>query len=295
METDRSVLVVTGMHRSGTSLTTSLLQSAGVYIGDRLMGEGTGNVKGHFEDLDFVDLHRDALRAIAINREGWTTKTHSIVSEKYLERARALIRSRSQYSIWGWKDPRTILFLDCWSKLIPEAKFIFVYRSPWEVVDSLFRRGDEIFKIDPQIAITTWISYNQTILEFCQQTEHPWILLAIEDVTQNSQLVIDLVNREFSLNLRSPQNLYDDSLLKKDSLNLKKVRLIQRHFPIASEIYLQLNATATLSKTPKRSTQQQLLPLPWFWQNWLDKPVTKMKTIRYWSKLKRSTTGKQRF
>ena len=292
METDRSVLVVTGMHRSGTSLTTSLLQSAGVYIGDRLMGQGTGNTKGHFEDLDFVDLHRDALTEIEINREGWTTQTHLVMSEKYLKRAKALIRARSQYSIWGWKDPRTILFLDCWSKLIPETKFVFVYRSPWEVVDSLFRRGDGIFKIDPQIAVTTWISYNRAILKFCKQTEHPWILLSIEDVTQNTQLVIDLIDREFGLNLRSPRNLYDDSLLKKGSVNIERARLIQRHFPIALEIYLQLNATATLSQKTPAVSSQQFLPLPWFWQNWLDKPVTKIKTIRYWSRLRRSTTSK---
>lgn len=294
METDRSVLIVTGMHRSGTSLTTSLLQSAGVYIGDRLMGEGTGNIKGHFEDLDFVDLHRDALTAIEVNREGWTRQTDLILTAEYLERAKALIEARSNYAVWGWKDPRTILFLNCWSKLIPEAKFIFVYRSPWEVVDSLFRRGDRIFKIDPQIAVETWISYNQAILKFCRQTEHHWILLAIEDVTQNSQLVVDLVARKFGLDLRSPQNLYDDSLLKKSSVNLEKARLIQQHFPLAFELYLQLNAIATLSNKTSVVLNQEFSPLSWFWQNWLDRPVAKVKTIRYWYRLRQSTISKQR-
>ncbi|MEY2858272.1 MAG: hypothetical protein RLZZ74_2584, partial [Cyanobacteriota bacterium] len=46
-----SVMIITGMHRSGTSLTASLLQSAGVNLGDRLMSEDRGNSKGHFEDL----------------------------------------------------------------------------------------------------------------------------------------------------------------------------------------------------------------------------------------------------
>lgn len=289
METDRSVLVVTGMHRSGTSLTTSLLRSAGVFVGDRLMGVGTGNVKGHFEDLDFVELHRGALTAKQVNREGWTTKTNLVFSEEYLERAKSIIKARSQYSIWGWKDPRTILFLNCWSRLIPEAKFVFVYRSPWDVADSLFRRGDKIFKIDPAIAVETWINYNQVILEFCQYTDHPWILLAIEDVTQNSQLVVDLVNQKFELDLRSPQNLYDDSLLKTGSVNLDRAELIRQYFPHAFDLYLQLNATATLSK--KTSVELEESPQLRFW-HWLNQPVTRVKTIRYWSRLKRATTNK---
>ena len=73
---NHSVLIITGMHRSGTSLTTSLLQSAGVHIGDRLMNGGNGNTKGHFEDLDFVDLHRQSLEQQGISREGWTVKNH---------------------------------------------------------------------------------------------------------------------------------------------------------------------------------------------------------------------------
>ncbi|MEL7418373.1 MAG: hypothetical protein AAGK10_07335 [Cyanobacteria bacterium J06555_3] len=47
-----SVIIITGMHRSGTSLTASLLQSAGVYLGDRLMSADSGNAKGYFEDWD---------------------------------------------------------------------------------------------------------------------------------------------------------------------------------------------------------------------------------------------------
>ncbi len=66
------ILIIIGMHRSGTSLTASLLQSAGLHIGRNLMGPSEGNVKGHFENLDFFEFHRQVLRSQGINENGWT-------------------------------------------------------------------------------------------------------------------------------------------------------------------------------------------------------------------------------
>ena len=287
----RSVLLITGMHRSGTSLATSLLQSSGVFIGDRLMGGTTGNIKGHFEDWDFVDLHRDALISQTANREGWTTRTDFVLSREYLARAKALVSARNHHLIWGWKDPRTTLFLNSWSQLIPVAKFVFIYRSPWGVVDSLFRRGDEIFKSDPEIAIQTWFSYNQAILRFCQQTDRPWILLKIEDVIQSPQLVVQEIARQFDLDLRSPQKLYDRSLFQTNTLNLQRSSLIEQHFPQAFELYLKLHQQAT-SIPKSQTTIKEHSSLPWFWQNWLDHPVARVRTTVAWSKLKRRSITK---
>ena len=57
------VLIITGMHRSATSLTAMLLRSDGVNIGERLMPPTPENREGYFEDLDFVELHMRALWA----------------------------------------------------------------------------------------------------------------------------------------------------------------------------------------------------------------------------------------
>ena len=284
-ETNRSVLVITGMHRSGTSLTTSLIESAGIFIGDRLMGAGIGNTKGHFEDWDFVDLHRQCLTAQKVSREGWTRQSNFTFSPEYIQRAKTLVAARSQYSIWGWKDPRTTLFLNCWDSIIPEAKFVFIYRSPWDVVDSLFRRGDSIFQAEPTIAIATWLNYNQTILKFCQQTNKPWILLRIEDIIQQPQLVFDSINQKLKLNLRSPQDLYDRSLFESNKANSRRAAFIQQYFPQAFELYLQLHQQATLigeTKLTGKNRTDRLRVL----QNWLDKPDSQDKSIMAWSKLK---------
>ena len=286
MRNNQTVVVITGMHRSGTSLTTSLLESAGVFVGDRLLGSNLSNPKGHFEDLDFVEFHQDVLQAQGLYSEGWSDNTAKEIHHKYVGIAQNLIAKRNQYAIWGWKDPRTTLFLDFWSELIPDAKYVFVYRSPWEVVDSLFRRRDSLFQRDPEMAIRTWVNYNQKILRFCNSTSQPWILLRIEDVINNPQFVINSINHKLFLELRSPQNLYDDSLFKTSTVNLYKAGLVQKYFPEAFKLYLQLHSTATLSENVQIPTIEKSTQLTWFWQNWLDKPVARIKTIRYWSRLK---------
>lgn len=284
---NQTVVVITGMHRSGTSLTTSLLQSAGLFIGDRLLGRNLSNPKGHFEDLDFVEFQQDLLQFQGFCSEGWKTDTTQELPTHYTNLAQDLIAQRNQYSTWGWKDPRTTLFLDFWSRIIPHAKYVFVYRSPWEVVDSLFRRGDALFQSDPETAIQTWVNYNQKILHFCTSTSQPWVLFRIEDVIANPEFIINSVNHQLSLKLRSPGQLYDDSLFKKSSLNIYKAALVQKYFPHAFNLYLQLHSFATLIETPIPSVKK-LTYFTWFWQNWLDKPISRIKTVRYWSKLKRS-------
>ena len=56
----KSAICVMGMHRSGTSLVTQMLAEHGCELPGRLLGAGEGNLDGHFEPAELVDLH-DAL------------------------------------------------------------------------------------------------------------------------------------------------------------------------------------------------------------------------------------------
>ena len=54
---NNKVLIVAGMHRSGTSVIAQWLQRCGLCLGENLLGPAIGNNEGHFEDTDFVFLH----------------------------------------------------------------------------------------------------------------------------------------------------------------------------------------------------------------------------------------------
>jgi hypothetical protein len=68
----KNVLVITGMHRSGTSLITQWLYKCGLHVGDDFYGADIGNADGHFEDNDFLGAHMRALMEAGISRDGWT-------------------------------------------------------------------------------------------------------------------------------------------------------------------------------------------------------------------------------
>ena len=68
MATER-LIVVLGMHRSGTSTIARALQTMGVSLGDKLMPAADGdNPKGFFEDTDIYALNVEMLHALQLAR-----------------------------------------------------------------------------------------------------------------------------------------------------------------------------------------------------------------------------------
>lgn len=159
-------LVICGMHRSGTSLVTSVLREAGLDIG--LKGDVVpepGQPRGHFEDRDFHGLHEAILAAAGHTCFTADEAAIAVVPPVFEERARALVAARAGLPFWGWKDPRTCLFLDLWDGLLPRARYLFLYRHPVDVALSLWRRNTEVeLREDPWLAFRAWELYNRRLL-----------------------------------------------------------------------------------------------------------------------------------
>lgn len=272
-EPNRPVLVITGMHRSGTSLTASLLQSAGLDLGERLEGPGRGNCKGHFEDLDFVEFHQAVLRSQGISSEGWTLAPSIRVQEQYVGQARELVRARHlTQSPWGWKDPRTTLFLDFWADMLPEARFVLVYRSPWEVVDSLYRRGDSIFLTNPSFALGVWLNYNRAILDFQARATNRCLLVGIHDLVANPKGFLAALAERYAMTLGPAPNVYEPALLYHPSSSHRPA-LIQQYFPEALNLWHELtNRSEALPFAPPPRAEDPVRFAPfaqWALEDWL--------------------------
>ncbi|CAD5961656.1 Paramyosin [Planktothrix tepida] len=271
---EQTAFIITGMHRSGTSLTASILQSAGVHIGRNLLGADHVNIKGHFENIDFYHLHMNILDSQGASSAGWTLQDNLEIKEEFVDRAKELIEQNALSAVWGWKEPRTTLFLEFWAKLLPEAKFLLIYRSPWEVADSLYRRQDEIFQTQPELAIKYWQHYNQKILNFYNQEQHRCLLTNLNTIIQNQTAYIDTINQKFNVELSYPApTAYDPSLLKTEiSSNSQKPTLIDYYFPEAIELYQELEGRAWHpEQTPDFSWQDLLKPSlyrSWAFQDW---------------------------
>ena len=275
MQNQQSIFAIAGMHRSGTSFTASLLQSAGLDIGERLVEPDHGNVKGFFENRDFLEFHERVLRSQEINDVGWTLAEEIYVEDQYVEQAKELIEKNSLLPIWGWKDPRTSLFLNFWLDLIPNANFLLIYRSPWEVVDSLYRRGDPIFLEQPELAIKVWIHYNKKILEFYDKFSNRCFLVSIYSIIDNSLAFINSLNKIFQVNLVSPaSDIYDRSLIQAQEVDTHRATLVNYYFPQAVDIYQELNARAALSIESSSQEWLEKIKYPpesvWAFQDWIN-------------------------
>ncbi len=251
------VLIITGMHRSGTSLTASLLQSAGLFIGDRLMPAGHGNEAGHFEDMDFYEFHQRALRATGHADDGFV-KTAQIDLPKPLEHeARQLITARESLGRpWGWKDPRTVLFLGHWHRLLPHSFNLFVFRAPWEVVDSLYRRSDEVFGVNPGLALDAWYHYNVLVRDFVTRHSDTTLIYELPQVITDTMGVIASVRKRCGIPLENPQSLYREKMLDRQP-DSHHIAVIRELAPKCAALYGELQSLAGVEPRWKVAARKQ--------------------------------------
>ena len=114
-------LIITGMHRSGLSLTASILKTCGVNFQQFEEPESSQNQE--IEKLDFSSLQAEILRNQGINSQVWTsTKEPDIINDIWIQKAQELAQKYSDAKIWGWNDPNTALLLEFWAKILPDAK-----------------------------------------------------------------------------------------------------------------------------------------------------------------------------
>lgn len=149
--TKRRVLLILGMHRSGTSAVTRVVNLLGAKIGDRLVPPGHDNPSGFWENATAVEINEQLLRELGRTwydmremPDGWM---ETAAAAKALDLARKFIRrDLGDSTFCALKDPRMCLTAPLWIKAFEALKFevscIFVVRDPREVIESLHRRND---------------------------------------------------------------------------------------------------------------------------------------------------------
>ncbi len=145
----RAILVL-GMHRSGTSAVTRVLNLLGAGLGTRLMPPMPGsNEKGFWENLDAVDIDDRLLTGIGRSwhdvrdmPDGWLDSVAAADADAAITR---LIRTDLATSpLWAVKDPRMCRLAPLWLRALADCNvrpgILFVVRHPLEVAASLQAR-----------------------------------------------------------------------------------------------------------------------------------------------------------
>lgn len=246
-----STIVITGMHRSGTSLVASAFQLAGLHIGDRLYGVGPGNRRGHFEDLDFQRFHEAVLARVGKSHVTVTPADVRELTAEDVERAERILAGRRE-RLWGWKDPRTCLFLDFWHARLTSPRYVFVYRHPLEVVLSMFRRGidPELAEVvtDPMAGLEAWRVYNAAMLDFCRRHRDRCVLGHVGALAADLGAAVSLCARRFGVDLASggASGVYRPDELARHAIAEEMLAEFARLAPSAAALYAQLEREADL-------------------------------------------------
>ena len=163
--------------------------------------------------------------------------------------AREMIaRRNSKFSIWGWKDPRTSLFLHQWKRLIPDLKVVLLWRPCAEVVESLLDRARKDGDNDvPTIgAVACWCAYNQSIVKFKKRWPADAILIPVSALLAKDKEAMQLIQSRLcpALQYRTIGEVYKPSLLSSRSgtlwtriiSHLYRVEALERELSRLSEI-----------------------------------------------------------
>ncbi len=152
-------IIIVGMHRSGTSLLSRVLENNGVFMG---IDKENNNENLFFLNMNIFLLHK--------HKSEWNHPNKIKVDNRTYIEFKKLLQSRrnawyfgsktdffnptfkEDVASYGWKDPRNSITIPYWRKLFPRAKIVHIIRNPIDVANSLKKR-EEKFKTFSKIAL----------------------------------------------------------------------------------------------------------------------------------------------
>lgn len=151
MNKSRAILVL-GMHRSGTSVYTKILNVLGIWLGnpENLLPAASDNPEGYWEHAKAVEIHESIFKILGRTwdctlpmPENW--QDLSEIKAKKSELKELICNELAIEPIWAVKDPRLCLLYPLWEEILNELdiefSYLIPYRHPIDVSKSLGKRN----------------------------------------------------------------------------------------------------------------------------------------------------------
>lgn len=210
----RPPYIIIGMHRSGTSILTKVLEKSGIFM---------GVVKDpNYEAMHFLSINQQVMWKSGYDwhkpgvppKEHWhAIPAHELYREHFRLNGRwAQLKQTLRNEDWGWKDPRNTFTLDMWLAKFPEAKVIHLHRNEEAIIASLQKRN----KIEGEVHAPELDDANYA-RELCRQYQNQansyaaslgnrYLSLAYEDLknkeTQSIKALEAFTGKSISANLK---------------------------------------------------------------------------------------------
>src|SRR6266513_343879 len=198
----RKVVVILGMHRSGTSALAGALAQMGVDFGKHLISPSRHNPKGYFEHPEIVALHDELLCALGSRWDDYLPLPSSWTETEVAREIRSSVlgilkRDFGEASLFGVKDPRLCRLMPLWfpifETLPAEPHFVLTIRHPWEVAESLRKRED----LEPSKSFLLWLEHTLQAESFSHGYKRAFV--PFNEVLDDPLAVMARLQRDFEL------------------------------------------------------------------------------------------------
>ena len=199
-----TAVLVLGMHRSGTSAVTRVLNLLGAELGQDLMAAAADNPGGFWEHQEVVAIHERLLSRLGMAwddprplAEGWLEG--DAARQASVEIAALVQREFADVPVWAVKDPRMCRFVPLWTRVLAAQgvtpKALLVTRDPREVAQSLQRRDG----LPDGVSHVLWARY---LIESVRDTRRmPHAVLAYDALMADWRVEMARISRELALPL----------------------------------------------------------------------------------------------
>jgi len=179
---DHQVVVVLGMHKSGTTLISRILHHSGInMIEDDASGsyyEGNFFERKLTNHINKVLLDCEGKKSWQVHRKMDTSQmsaTHDGLVEK------AVSDLAREHKSWGFKDPRTCLTYEGWKKHLPAHKLVCVFRNDRQL-HSHYAGKHRRRPWRGIYALRAWYDYNQCILDIIKEQGSNYVLIDYDEL-----------------------------------------------------------------------------------------------------------------
>ncbi|MDF0606827.1 hypothetical protein HZU77_014375 [Neisseriaceae bacterium TC5R-5] len=246
MNKEKQLIVVLGMHRSGTSTLTRGLQVLGVSLGEQLMPPTPGNnAKGFWEDVDLNALNIEILQAIG---SAWfhlasieAAQVEELHHKGYFLRAVNLLEEKiNGTQIFGFKDPRVAKLLPFWKEVFSHCQFkvnyLLAIRNPLSVAKSLAKRDN----FSPEHSYLLWLGH--TLESLNSSVGKLRLLVDYDRLMQSPDKELTRISKAFglkinALELENYKNEFLDQDLRHTKYPLEDLSLDNSCPALVREIY----------------------------------------------------------
>jgi hypothetical protein len=168
----KTLLLVTGSGRSGTSSLAGSLEKLGLHLPGPVVPPGPINPKGFFENVWVVDFHRDLLREALVRSSDGSPdaaqRVHRVLAdESAARRLREWMDRHDEHDLLVVKDNQACWFLPLWEQVTAECgrdlRLLTSLRHPAEVVGSRDRawgsdRGEAESRMRETANVAAWVN-----------------------------------------------------------------------------------------------------------------------------------------